>query len=77
MELEHIISQVKSSGLRILERLEFHFTPKHASWLNMAEVEIGNMNQQCLDRRILNKNILIEELSHWQTERNGKKVSIK
>ncbi|TNG02783.1 MAG: IS630 family transposase, partial [Gammaproteobacteria bacterium] len=37
---------------RILRRLEFHYTPKHASWLNMVEIEIGNMNQQCLDRRI-------------------------
>ena len=43
----------------------------------MAEIEIGNMNQQCLDRRIPNKDILIEELSHWQTERNGEKASIK
>ncbi len=34
---------------RIFRRLEFHYTPKHASWLNMAEIEIGNMNQQCLD----------------------------
>tara|TARA_Y100000588_G_C14165296_1_gene886647 strand:+ start:384 stop:1508 length:1125 start_codon:yes stop_codon:yes gene_type:complete len=62
---------------RILRRLEFHFTPKHASWLNMAEIEIGNMNQQCLDRRIANRDILIEELSHWQTERNAEKASIK
>lgn len=61
---------------RILRRLEFHFTPKHASWLNMAEIEIGNMNQQCLDRRIPNKNILIEELKHWQTKRNEEKASI-
>jgi len=62
---------------RILRRLEFHFTPKHASWLNMAEIEIGNMNQQCLNRRIPNKNILIEELNHWQIERNKEKASIK
>lgn len=37
---------------RILRKIEFHYTPKHASWLNMVEIEIGNMNQQCLDRRI-------------------------
>jgi transposase len=61
---------------RILQKLEFHFTPKHASWLNMAEIEIGNMNQQCLDRRIPNKQFLIEELEHWQTERNKEKASI-
>lgn len=43
---------------RILRRMEFHYTPKHASWLNMAEIEIGNMNQQCLARRIANKAVL-------------------
>jgi transposase len=61
---------------RILKRLEFHFTPKHASWLNMAEIEIGNMNQQCLDRRIPNQKILINELKHWQIQRNKEKASI-
>ena len=43
----------------------------------MAEIEIGNMNQQCLNRRIPNKTILIEELKHWQIERNKEKASIK
>lgn len=61
---------------RILQRLEFHYTPKHASWLNMAEIEIGNMNQQCLDRRIPTQKVLIEELAHWQTQRNHEKASI-
>ena len=61
---------------RILRRLEFHYTPKHASWLNMAEIEIGNMNQQCLDRRIANQKILIEELQQWQQQRNLQKASI-
>lgn len=61
---------------RILRRLEFHFTPKHASWLNMAEIEIGNMNQQCLDRRIPNKESLIDELAHWELQRNNEKASI-
>ena len=62
---------------RILQRVEFHYTPKHASWLNMAEIEIGNMNQQCLDRRIPSKEILADELAHWQTQRNEEKASIK
>jgi len=62
---------------RILRRLEFHFTPKHASWMNMVEIEISNMNQQCLDRRISSKDILMEELNHWQTARNNEKASIK
>ncbi len=60
----------------ILRRLEFHYTPKHASWLNMAEIEIGNMNQQCLDRRIPTQQILREELSAWQAQRNEDKSSI-
>jgi transposase len=62
---------------RILRRLEFHYTPKHASWLNMAEIEIGNMNQQCLDRRIANKETLIQELKHWEKQRNEDRASIK
>lgn len=61
---------------RILRRLEFHFTPKHASWLNMAEIEISNMNQQCLDRRIADKKILVQELQHWQEQRNDEKATI-
>lgn len=61
---------------RILRRLEFHYTPKHASWLNMAEIEIGNMNQQCLDRRIANRTTLIEELEQWQIKRNEESASI-
>jgi hypothetical protein len=63
-------------ALRISKRLEFHFTPKHASWLNMAEIEIGNMNQQCLDRRIPNKEKLTDELRYWQEKRNEHKASI-
>lgn len=62
---------------RILNKLEFHFTPKHASWLNMAEIEIGNMNQQCLDRRIASKDTLIDELKCWQEQRNNQKATIK
>jgi len=54
-----------SEARRLLRRLEFHYTPKHASWLNMAEIEIGNMNQQCLDRRIPTPEILTEELECW------------
>ena len=65
-----------SEARRILQRLEFHFTPKHASWLNMAEIEIDNMNQQCLDRRIPNEKMLIEELRQWQMQRNKEKASI-
>ena len=57
---------------RILNKIEFHYTPKQASWLNMVEIEIGNMNQQCLDRRILLK----KELDEWETVRNNEKATI-
>jgi transposase len=55
---------------RILQRLEFHYTPKHASWLNMVEIEIGVLRGQCLDRRIGEREILINEIDAWQRQRN-------
>ena len=54
---------------RILRRLEFHYTPKHASWLNM--VEIGVLRGQCLDRRIGQRERLICEVAAWQKQRNA------
>jgi transposase len=62
---------------RILDRLEFHFTPKHASWLNMVEIEIGVMVGQCLDRRIPDKATLIREIAAWEVRRNTEKAGIK
>ena len=62
---------------RILSRLEFHFTPKHASWLNMVEIEIGVMVKQCLDRRIADKATLISEIAAWERRRNATKARIK
>ena len=62
---------------RILRRLEFHYTPKHASWLNMVEIEIGVMVKQCLDRRIPNKQTLINEVAAWEKRRNKEKATIK
>ena len=62
---------------RILNRLEFHFTPKHASWLNMVEIEIGVMVQQCLDRRIPNKDTLVAEVGRWERRRNAEGAKIK
>jgi transposase len=56
---------------RILRRLEFHFTPKHGSWLNMAEIEIGVLRRQCLDRRIDNRRRLERETAAWGRERNA------
>ena len=55
---------------RILERLEFHFTPKHGSWLNMAEIELNVLSSQCLDRRIADKELLVTEVAAWEAQRN-------
>ena len=55
---------------RVLKRLEFHHTPKHASWLNMVEIEIGVLRGQCLDRRIGEREVLINEIDAWQRQRN-------
>jgi transposase len=56
---------------RILKRLEFHYTPKHASWLNMVEIEIGVLRTQCLDRRIDRKDRLVAEVAAWELRRNA------
>ncbi len=56
---------------RILRRLEFHYTPKHASWLNMVEIEIGVLRGQCLDRRIGERERLISEVAAWEKQRNA------
>ncbi len=56
---------------RILDRLEFHYTPKHGSWLNMAEIELSVLARQCLDRRISTPEALTTEVAAWVTERNA------
>lgn len=61
---------------RVLQRLEFHYTPKHASWLNMVEIEISVMNSQCLDRRIDSRERLAFELDAWQRKRNASRARI-
>ena len=62
---------------RILQRLEFHYTPKHVSWLNMVEIEIGVLRGQCLDRRIGEREVLIAEIEAWQRQRNASGARIK
>jgi transposase len=62
---------------RVLRRLEFHFVPKHASWLNMVEIEIGVLRSQCLDRRIATQQQLKSEIAVWERQRNAAKASIK
>ena len=55
---------------RLVERFEWHYTPKHGSWLNMAESELSVLSSQCLDRRIPDKQALIDEVAAWQDNRN-------
>ena len=55
----------------LLRRVVFHYTPKHASWLNMAEIEIGILDRQCLDRRLPNRAALVAEVDAWQLRRNA------
>jgi len=55
---------------RLVERFEWHYTPKHGSWLDMAESELSVLSGQCLDRRIADKQTLVEEVAAWEAERN-------
>jgi transposase len=55
---------------RILDKIEFHYTPKHGSWLNMAEIEFSVLSRQCLDQRIGDRETLRREIETWQKERN-------
>ena len=57
---------------RILNKLEIHYTPKHGSWLNMAEIELSVLSRQCLDRRIPDALTLTKEVNAWQKDRNNK-----
>jgi hypothetical protein len=62
---------------RILKRVEFHYTPKHASWLNMAEIEINIMSRECLGaRRFSQQQVLAQELEAWEKQRNKNKSKI-
>jgi hypothetical protein len=67
----------KQEADRIMDRLCFHFTPKHASWLNMAEIEIGVLSNQCLSRRIADEWSLGTEIIAWEDARNKKKAKIR
>jgi hypothetical protein len=62
---------------RILKKIDFHYTPKHGSWLNMAEIEINMMDRECLNRRIGQKEILQKEITAWAKQRNKEKKKIK
>jgi hypothetical protein len=62
---------------RLLRRLEFHYVPKHASWLNIVEIEIGVLRSQCLDRSIDSHQRLVSEVAAWERQRNTSRARIK
>ena len=62
---------------RLAERLEIHYTPKHGSWLNMAEIELSALNRQCLDRRIPTLKIMQSCIALWEADRNNRQPKIK
>jgi hypothetical protein len=61
---------------RIVRKLEFHYTPKHASWLNMAEIEISVLDRQCLDRRLAEVPTVRSEVLAWEALRNGQHATV-
>jgi hypothetical protein len=61
---------------RILDKIEWHYTPKHGSWVNMAETEIGIMNGQCLNRRLDSQVLIAQEVAAWEDKRNAKGARI-
>ena len=62
---------------RLLRRLEFHYTPKHASWLDMAEIELSVLTTQCLNRRIPDRESLERDIAAWQRQRNQAGIPVK
>jgi hypothetical protein len=61
---------------RLADRLDIRYTPKHGSWLNIAEIELSVLTKQCLTRRIADINILREETSAWAERRNEEQVGV-
>jgi hypothetical protein len=61
---------------RLLDKLEFHYTPKHGSWLNIAEIELSVLCGQCLDQRIRDQETLKQILAAWEAERNTKATKV-
>ena len=58
------------------QQLEFHYTPKHGSWLNRAEIEFSALSRQCLDRRIGNQQLLEQEVLSWEANRNAAAIKV-
>ena len=66
----------RTAARALLRRVQFHYTPKHASWLNMAEIEIGILDRQCLGRRLMDRATAQREVNAWQLRRNTERRSI-
>jgi len=62
---------------RVLSKLEFHYTPKHASWLNMVEIELSVLVHQCLNRRISDRDTLTREVASWEAARNAQRATVR
>jgi hypothetical protein len=61
---------------RLAEKVEIHYTPKHGSWLNMAEIELSILDRQCLDRRLPDQETVQQEAAAWEAERNAQQMSV-
>jgi DDE superfamily endonuclease len=66
----------RSAAQALLRRVQFHYTPKHASWLNMAEIEIGILERQCLARRLTDRATARREVNAWERRRNAERRTI-
>lgn len=77
-DLPRIIIQTPSScrSSQDIKKLEIHYTPKHGSWLDIAEIDLNFMTRQCLSRWISNIDLLMKELSVWEDERNSNKATV-
>jgi hypothetical protein len=71
---EQVLGRAPAAAL--LRRVQFHYMPKHASWLNMAEIEIGILERQCLARRLMDRAQVDREVSAWQRRRNTQRRGI-
>ena len=66
-----------AEAARIRRKLEFHYTPVHGSWLNMAELEFSTLSRQCLDRRIGDRDTLVADVAAWEAARNEQRAAIR
>jgi hypothetical protein len=65
-----------AEACRILRKLDFHYTPKHGSWLNMAEIEFAVVSGQCLDRRVGDQETVCRTITAWEAQRNAQKATV-